>query len=73
MMVGGYTLHLYCENPICPHKYDPTWHPVEFGSMCETGGAARKEARRAGWRIRRGMPVLCPDCRAAKPPEKPAE
>lgn len=75
--VGGYNLHIYCDHPKCsdPTKKFPEWRPRSVG---EFGGnnlqEARREARRAGWRIDRTLPVgegippawICPLCRKEK-------
>lgn len=42
MIVGCYSLHLYCqysEEPECPYQY--SHEPAEFGAGCETGAKAR--------------------------------
>ena len=54
--VGGYQLHLYCDNPDCV-----SWKEnikMEFGGP--NGRYARREARKSGWSLRRT--TLCPTC-----------
>jgi hypothetical protein len=68
VIVGGYDLHLYCDNdperPWAPgdlHHYGEFPHQ-NFGSF-EHGWQARAMARRLGWflDLRRGR-ALCPKC-----------
>lgn len=66
MVIGGYSLNLYCDFP------DETW--AHMGSAqypgvgrrdfaAETGPEARAQAKRAGWKFERGqMRVICPSC-----------
>ena len=68
MVVGGYTLDLYCDFPD-----DKQWehmggaqYPgpgVQQFVHAENGAGARKAAKKAGWKIERGgMRALCPWC-----------
>lgn len=67
MIVGGYTLDLYCDFP------DESWEHRGYSAAPgggfaqfihdENGAGARKMARRAGWKFERGgMRVICPSC-----------
>lgn len=62
MRVGCYTLDLYCD-AASPHHDDEEF-PHQFTG--EDGGACRRAARDAGWRIGRmnatGDKDLCPKC-----------
>ena len=68
MIVGGYTLDLYCDNKSTQHAHG--WidindvgrgkFPKQFTGRTYTGCAA--EARRNGWKIK-GDVAICPDCR----------
>ena len=62
MIVGGYTLNMYCDNPDCPHDGDSYWWPKEF--IGDRGGKCRAEARVAGWKMDREY-TLCPACNKA--------
>lgn len=60
MIVGGYTMHLYCDN-------DETRHPSKLHGKAYYGrtftGCAR-QARQDGWFIeKRAGRVICPMCR----------
>jgi hypothetical protein len=57
MIVGCYSLHLYCDNEDAEHPYREFPHTFtgELGRKC------RQEARRAGWTIR-GTKAYCPLC-----------
>jgi len=56
MMVGSYTLDLYCDNTECPSgRTGPRQFVAELGATC------RREARDAGWLIGPDR-VLCPSC-----------
>lgn len=68
MIVGCYSLHLYCDTPQCPHR--PHRGP-DFDAIGETGGEARDEARKAGWKIdMRQNKAYCPKCASADRKEK---
>ena len=60
MIVGGYTLDLYCDEKDCKHEYDPRWHPVQY--VGELGSRCRKQARQDGWLLSRDEKTKCPDC-----------
>ncbi len=67
MIVGGYTLHLYCDGRGCLTNYphgrgeDARYVAVEFSG--ETGQECRKDAKKAGWIINaRNGTCLCPKC-----------
>lgn len=78
MIVGGYTLELYCDGEGCPRQRPAVcggnYSPLgEFSA--ETGEACRRAARRRGWRLdlRAGVAV-CPECvKAGRRPPRPAE
>ncbi len=58
MIVGGYTLHLYCD-----FKDESFGHgrPGEFAG--ETKGHAFRDALRSGWKIDlKAGTALCPNC-----------
>jgi hypothetical protein len=58
MIVGCYSLHLYCDNEDVEHPYDefPHTYTAELGSKC------RNAARRDGWRLGRTGKAYCPLC-----------
>lgn len=62
MIVGCYTLDLYCDrqgkHPDGIHAFEefPHQYTHEFGSVC------RARARRAGWLLGRDGSALCPKC-----------
>ena len=58
MIVGGYTLHLYCDRDPC--GLSPLDSPGEFSGT--TKRVAYREARDAGWKIGRNDTVTCPTC-----------
>ena len=63
MIVGGYTLHLYCEteHPMDGEMEDyRAAHATEFAGRDER--AAKRNARAAGWKFYKGDRVLCPLC-----------
>ena len=57
MVVGGYTLDLYCDNESVEHPYDEFPHTF----FSELGRTCRQEARKAGWTIRKNK-AYCPLC-----------
>ena len=68
MIVGGYTLDLYCDEKNCEHEYDPHWNPRQYTG--ERGSSCRAQARRDGWllnRLHQGS-ARCPNC-GRKPDE----
>lgn len=73
MVVGGYTLDLYCDFPDESQSVNEQWehrgsarHPgpgFEQFTHSENGAGARRQAKKAGWLIERGgMRALCPWC-----------
>ena len=71
MIVGGYTLDLYCDDERHAYKYgDPKVGETECDTfIASRAGLARRKARDAGWRLymRDGLAV-CPTCaRRGKP------
>lgn len=58
MIVGGYTLDLYCDKESNQHEYDefPDTYADEFGSTC------RRRARESGWILKRNGTAICPKC-----------
>ena len=59
MIVGCYTLDLYCEEDGHPHEYNEFPHQYihEFGSTC------RRMARKDGWILdRQNCKAICPKC-----------
>lgn len=65
MIVGGYSLHLYCDvggDPYaknCPNK---PWHgkPTEFDGKSKHD--TYTQARRQGWKINVEGRAICPKC-----------
>jgi len=72
MIVGGYSLHLYCDADGCPNgralgHAEYSRPPGEFTHSTNERGAMAK-ARRAGWKLNlRDWTCLCPDCSKKKP------
>lgn len=59
MIVGCYSLDLYCDNEAGPHKYDefPAVYTAQTGSKC------RRLARKDGWKLDiNGGKAACPRC-----------
>lgn len=63
MIVGCYTLDLYCENytndgldGIHDYREFPTTFTNEKGSVCRT------QARKSGWKLTNGGRAYCPKC-----------
>jgi len=58
MVVGGYTLHLYCDIDNTEHAYNefPDEYVHELGSVC------RSMARHNGWILKRDNTAICPKC-----------
>lgn len=73
MIVGGYVLHLYCDDP--QHAERVGWQPQNHDEVIgEAGGECRRVARRRGWRLdlEHGTAV-CPACtRAARATPAPS-
>lgn len=61
MIVGGYSLDLYCDCISQAHRFEE--FPHQF--YAETGGNAREQARRKGWRLYPSGHAACPECAAA--------
>jgi len=68
VIVGCYSLHLYCDTPGCPQAVcrpgsDGIGQPPgEFTHETDQRGAVAK-ARRAGWKLDlRHWTCLCPEC-----------
>ena len=61
MIVGAYTLDLYCDLP-CNHGYgDAVVVPDQY--VADTGPRCRQQARRDGWRFNlRERLAVCPRC-----------
>ncbi len=78
VIVGGYILHLYCDNvgtlqegkaiDSLGHVFGEFPHEFsdEFGSVCRT------QARQAGWRLGRDGKALCPKCSGKPAPSEKA-
>jgi len=60
MLVGCYTLDLYCDNADCTDTRDGPWQ-----YCAETGATCRREARDAGWIIT-DEKQICPKCSGKK-------
>lgn len=60
MIVGCYSLHLYCD--FC--EGNRNGNPADFscGGTADSGAEARKEARAAGWRLFNSGHCACPAC-----------
>lgn len=61
MIVGGYSLHLYCDDPLHQerHPHQVTSIDADIAERNET--ACLRVARIRGWRFRQGK-CFCPDC-----------
>ena len=59
MQVGCYSLDLYCDFENEAHEYQefPHQYTNEFGSKC------RRNAKKAGWILKRDGGAICPKCR----------
>lgn len=62
MIVGCYSLHLYCDAKDHVRVYrEPGSAQAEF--TAETGGECRRDARKLGWVLRmRSGRAICPAC-----------
>lgn len=61
MIVGCYSLHLYCDIPNDSHK-----HRLHGEFTGDTSSEARQKARNEGWKFNRDQKrVICPRCIAA--------
>jgi len=64
MIVGSYTLELYCDAPASDPlhaRYQGCDGQAEY--TAETGAACRRQARIAGWKLKRDGTCVCPQCR----------
>jgi hypothetical protein len=62
VIVGGYTLHLYCDAP--GHVRQAHAGGPDAESCAETGARCRAMARKAGWKLdRKAGRAICPKCR----------
>lgn len=59
---GSYDLHLYCDHENPDHSFQE--FPHVYGEGFETGGQARAEARRDGWKLHSDGTATCPKCMA---------
>lgn len=59
MIVGCYTLDLYCDVTYRKHPWDYRF-PHQFTG--ETFGECKKQAQRYGWIFHRNSTVTCPHC-----------
>lgn len=58
MIVGCYSLALYCDGPGCLVRREG-----DGVFTAETGAECRREARKRGWRLNlRAGTALCPQC-----------
>jgi len=62
MIVGCYSLHLYCDMKNDDHDYFefPHEYDHELGSVC------RKEAKNDGWILKKDGTAICPKCSGKK-------
>lgn len=58
MIVGCYSLDLYCDCENSEHEYQEFPHEFtdEYGSKC------RSAARKKGWILKRDYTAICPKC-----------
>lgn len=74
MIVGCYTLDVYCESPvkICQDQRSPVFRYKCFGQFTgQTERECRAKAKRAGWVLRDGR-VRCPPCAKSEEPDAPS-
>lgn len=72
MIVGCYTLDLYCDTPDCSHNTRLGWIPDTYTGQTE--GQCNKQARADGWKIKRKEgKAYCPDCNKTHNPPKTPE
>jgi hypothetical protein len=62
VIVGGYTLDLYCDRESTRHAYKEFPHVF----YAQTGSRCRREARAVGWNLTRGGEAICPKCSGKK-------
>jgi len=77
MIVGGYTLHLYCDHPRHPTEKQTAAQPFAFevweryrklwpGEYSDNDRArCVKRAKADGWKLRAGK-ATCPECAAGR-------
>lgn len=62
MIVGGYSLHLYCDYP------DDDWRHLDLGKVEIAGhneADCKRQAKAKGWSLDFGLyKALCPGCKA---------
>lgn len=62
MIVGGYSLHLYCDSERECKAIRESWMTPTFGEFEGTNEAdCNRQAKRRGWKIRNGK-CFCPLC-----------
>ena len=63
MIVGCYTLDLYCENlGPWPDKHGHDFKEFPHQYTAELGSKCRKNAQRAGWKLTKDGRAYCPRC-----------
>ena len=75
MIVGGYSLDLYCENylhnaPTFPDEAGHSFSEFPHQYTDELGSVCRRNARRAGWLLTRSGKAYCPKCTKRGPKAK---
>ncbi len=65
MIVGTYTLDLYCDTEGCDQPLAKLGQPDEF--IAELGTTCRRQARQAGWTLKRNGTAVCPQCSGKDP------
>lgn len=74
MIVGGYSLDLYCDtnNPAHRKQANHGCDTAQFGGY--TKAAAVRMAKRAGWTFNwRTHTAYCPVCKTYRPPKEKAD
>lgn len=75
MIVGCYTLDLYCDEDGCPNdcaRYTSDGRGAPPGQFTgETGGECRSQAKRAGWKLTRRDGEGHASCPAHRKPPRP--
>jgi hypothetical protein len=65
MIIGKYTLHLYCDQDNPQHALDEFPHEIVGNTASQT----RKYARKRGWKLDlENGHAICPKCRKPTPP-----
>lgn len=64
MIVGGYTLDLYCDSELDQPYGTKGHHGGDHAGTfyAQTGKECRRQARAAGWIFQRGRRAICPAC-----------